>query len=77
MMYSHRMETNLTKVTVNLIPIAVEDLAWLTEELKFKQTDLINRALQIYAFIERQKRLEGAELMFRYRDGELGKVHIL
>jgi hypothetical protein len=52
---------------------AIEEVMGLTQE---SQPEAINRAVRIYAFIERQ-RAEGKELMVQDKDGQLEPVHIV
>jgi len=66
----------LHKVTVNLIPkawAAAEDTA---ERLSLTRTDVINRALQAYAFLEEQV-TAGATLLVRAPDGTVSEVRFL
>ena len=42
----------LERVTVNLIPRAARALEQATDVTELSKTDVINRALQLYAFIE-------------------------
>lgn len=39
-------------VSVNLTAKAEKDLEYLVEKTELSQTDLINRAIQLYAFVE-------------------------
>lgn len=45
------MAEDLTKLTVNLVPDAVEALAKAAELEQLSKTDVVNRALQLYASI--------------------------
>lgn len=66
--YGPGMARELTKITVNLIPAAAAAL-WETVELtSYSRTDVINRALQVYAMLERQQRVHGKELLFKSED---------
>lgn len=42
------------RVTVSLIPRTAAELARLQEETSLSRTDLINRAISLYAFISKQ-----------------------
>ena len=66
----------LHKVTVNLIQLAW-DAANKTATLKgLSRTDVINRALQAYAWLE-EEAAAGAEVFVRPKDGELERVKFL
>lgn len=76
-MYAHRMADEMKRVTLNLIPKASEDLDWLTGELRINNTDIINRAIQLYAFLEREQREGGAKLQLGYGSGRVREVLML
>jgi hypothetical protein len=64
------------KVTVNLIPrawAAADDTASL---LGLSRTDVINRALQAYAWFERAT-ADGGEVLIRSKDGGVERVTFL
>ncbi|HYF74051.1 MAG TPA: hypothetical protein VD834_16545 [Blastococcus sp.] len=64
------------RVTVNLIDkasTALNDACVLTGDNK---TDTINRALQLYAWVQLELR-KGGELILRSTDGELERIHLL
>ena len=52
------------RITVALIPKAAEDLQQLQERSGLSKTDLTNRAISLYEFIDAQLR-EGKELLIR------------
>jgi len=54
---------------------ASDSLARLVHLTRLSKTDVVNRALQVYCFIEEQK-LQGGELLVRKHD-ELQQVHII
>lgn len=58
-----------------LIPPASASLTRLVELTHLSKTDIANRALQIYAFLEEEKQ-SGGELLLR-KDGETQRVQII
>jgi hypothetical protein len=70
------MTKDLTRLTVNLIRPAVDSLDDLARVTGLGKTDIVNRALQIYAFVEKTK-AEGGILCVREPDGHLTSVTIL
>lgn len=65
------------RMTVGLIPKAVSDLADLLTLTGLSKTDILNRAVSLYAFISQQL-AEGNELLVRDREsGQLERVHLL
>ncbi|MFF8786711.1 hypothetical protein [Streptomyces sp. NPDC015125] len=63
------------RMSVTLIPRANTELDWLAGRTQLSQVDVINRALQIMGYIEREC-ADGGELLIR-KDGEVMKVHII
>jgi hypothetical protein len=63
-----------TTVTVALIPQAAEALETTAALTGMSRADVINRALQLYAFAEFE-RAAGAEILLR-RDGETSRLEI-
>lgn len=63
------------RMSVTLIPKANTELEWLQGHTGMAQVDVINRAIQIMGFIERQV-AAGGELLIR-KDGETEKVTII
>lgn len=57
------------RVTVTLIPRAARELARLQEDTAMTRTDLINRAVSLYAFIHDQTAANDKELAI-YDSGE-------
>lgn len=49
-------DQDLTKLTVNLIPASVEALQELQDITDLSGTDVVNRALQMYLFVEKETR---------------------
>lgn len=64
------------RYSVTLVPPAVEAIGQLTEATGLSKTDVINRAVQVYAFIEERIR-EGSDLLLRKEDGGTERVHIV
>ena len=64
------------KVTVNLIPKAWDAAEDAAERLRLTRTDVINRALQAYAFLEEQI-AGGATVLVRQPDGTVSEVRFL
>jgi hypothetical protein len=64
------------RYSVTLIPPAVQAIADLTESTGLSKADVINRAVQIYAFLEQQKQ-DGAELLLRSSGGVPERLHIV
>ena len=60
--------SKLERVTVNLIPKSVRDLDSLMKLLELSKTDIINRALQAYAYIERAQ-ADGGQLIISGKNG--------
>jgi hypothetical protein len=63
-----------TTITVTLIPQAAEALETAAGLTGLSRTDVINRALQLYAFAE-SERATGAEILLR-RDGSVKRLEI-
>jgi hypothetical protein len=65
------------RITVTLIPKAGGDLQHLQDRTSLSKTDLVNRAITLYEFIDAQLR-EGRDLLIRDREtGETRTVLIL
>lgn len=65
------METSTTgveQITVPLIPKAADDLARTGERGKLNRTDIVNRAISLYSFVD-EELASGAELLLRRPDG--------
>lgn len=58
------MSSELRRTTVVLVPKAQEALDETAERLGLSKTDVINRAVQAYAFLEQQM-AEGAKILVR------------
>jgi hypothetical protein len=65
------------RITVALIPKAVGDLQSLQDRTGLSKTDLTNRAISLYEFIDKLIR-EGKEILIRDpEEGETQRVHLL
>jgi hypothetical protein len=65
------------RITISLIPQAAEHLQLLQDRTKWSKTDLVNRAITLYEFIEDQIR-QGQDLILRDREtGETQLVRFL
>ncbi|WP_086564723.1 hypothetical protein [Streptomyces africanus] len=61
---------------MTFVPPAVQAIADLTESTGLSKADVINRAVQIYAYLDAQTR-GGADLLLRGPDGPPEKLHIV
>jgi hypothetical protein len=59
------------RITVALIPRAGQDLQLLQDRTSLSKTDIVNRAISLYKFIEERSRA-GKEVLIR--DNETGKM---
>ena len=75
-MYDGRMASELTRITVNLTPSAADDLEYLCASARMSKTNVINRALQAYAWLDRET-INGTEVLARSKDGEMTRVTFL
>jgi hypothetical protein len=64
------------RVTVALVARAIEALRRIIERTKLSQTDVINRAVLLYEFIDYELST-GAEFIIRRRDGREHLVKLL
>lgn len=64
------------RINAVLIPDAAQALARLGERTGMKKVDIVNRALQVYDFVEGELR-QGNALIFRSPDGSMQAVKIL
>ena len=62
------------RITVALIPKAADDLQRLTAVTGLSKTDIVNRAVSLYEFIESQIR-EGNDLLIR--DPKTGETQLI
>lgn len=65
-----------TKMTLNLIPKAADDLAKVSEATGINRTDTVNRALQMYAFLVEQQVSEKL-IMLQGKDGTVTQFRII
>ena len=63
-----------SRITVSLIPRAEEDLRLLQERTSLSKTDLVNRAITLYEFIDTQMRA-GRDVVIR--DNETGETQVV
>lgn len=66
---------SLTKVTVNLLPRTVAALEQASESTGDSKTDTINRAVQLYAWVQRMLDA-GESLRVVSPDGETREIHL-
>ncbi|MEU6322683.1 hypothetical protein [Streptomyces sp. NPDC047009] len=64
------------RYSVTFVPAAVQAVQELTEISGLSKSDVINRSVQIYAFLA-QEMAHGRQLMLRNEDGSLERVHIV
>jgi hypothetical protein len=62
----------LTRLTVNLVPRADKALTLATELTQDSRTDVVNRAIQLYAYVEHVMS-RGGEFLVR-EDGKTSKI---
>ncbi|MCF3961545.1 hypothetical protein [Streptomyces fuscigenes] len=72
----HAVQTENERFTVTLIVAAVQAVTMLMKMTGLSKTDVINRAVQIYAFLAQQM-ADGKEVVLRDKDGNLERVHII
>ncbi len=64
----------INRITVGIIPRAWAELQRLMTNTKYNRTDVVNRAISVYALVDDNMR-DGYELVFR--DRETGKERIV
>ncbi len=64
------------RYSVTLVPPAVKAIADLMEGTGLSKADVINRAVQIYAFLEAQTQ-DGTALSLKRPDGTSERLHIV
>ena len=69
-----RMPAVTDRITVALIPKAGEDLQRLQDRTSLSKTDIANRAITLYEFIDAQMRA-GRDVLIR--DGETGETQVV
>lgn len=70
------MVTIAARITVGLIPKAIDALEWLAERTGMTKTDLVNRAVQLYRFTE-ESQVDGSYLAIVHADGSHSRVTVL
>jgi hypothetical protein len=71
------VRTQAERITVALIPQSADDLQRLLDKTSLSKTDLVNRAITLYEFIDSQLR-DGQDLILRDRKtGETQLVRFL
>lgn len=65
----------MSEITVKLIPKAEGDLNWLTSHTRLSKTDVVNRAISLYRFVE-EIRKGGERLLVRSKKGEVREVKL-
>lgn len=69
-----RMPSAVDRITVALIPKASEDLQRLQDRTGLSKTDIANRAITLYEFIDAQMRA-GRDILIR--DNETGETQVV
>lgn len=64
------------RITVALIARAIEDLRRTQERTGLSKTDIVNRALTLYEFID-NRLADGSELLLRSSTGETEQIRLL
>ncbi|MBD0707111.1 MULTISPECIES: hypothetical protein [unclassified Streptomyces] len=64
------------RFSVTFVPPSVQSIQALTELSGLSKTDVINRAVQIYAFLAGEM-ADGRQVLLRNEDGSLERVHIV
>jgi hypothetical protein len=70
-------DQNFVRVTVNLTPNAYRDLQRVSAVHHLGKTDVINRALQVYALVERLLAEGDGKLTIVNSDGQHEKIYII
>jgi hypothetical protein len=69
--------TTVERITVALVPKAVEGLQRLMASTGLSKTDVVNRAITLYEFVDSHQQA-GDELLIRdARSGDLEIIHLL
>jgi hypothetical protein len=69
--------SQLVRVTVNLTSRSYEDLLRLAESTGMGKTDVVNRALQVYALVEKLLDQGKGSLSVTHANGEQERIYIL
>lgn len=70
-------QPNIERITVALIPRAAADLQRLVDRTGLSKTDVVNRAITLYEFIDEQLRTERDVLIRDHSTGETQTVRLL
>jgi hypothetical protein len=66
------------RITIALIPKASEDLQRLQDRTSLSKTDIVNRAITLYEFIDEQLHVDHHDVLIRNNDtGETQLVRLL
>ena len=68
--------TEVETITVALIGKAVDDLARTRERRKLNRSDVVNRAVSLYEFVDSEL-ASGAEVLLRRPDGSIYQVGMI
>lgn len=71
-----RTPVTAERITVALIPKAGKDLQTLQDRTGLSKTDLVNRAITLYEFIDAQQHAE-RDVLVRDKNGDISTVVIL
>jgi hypothetical protein len=69
--------SGLTRVTVNLNRQAMQALEWVGDATGYSKTDTINRALQVYAIVQKLMQRNGGVLQVTQDNGAVERIHIV
>ncbi|MFB6963170.1 hypothetical protein ACFCYB_40985 [Streptomyces sp. NPDC056309] len=72
----HAVRTDNERFTVTLIATAAQAVGTLMRITGLSKTDVINRAVQVYAFLAQQM-ADGKEILLRDEEGNTERVHIV
>lgn len=64
-----------TEITVKLVSKAEGDLTWLIRHMRLSKTDVVNRAITLYRFVE-ETRKNGGQILIRSKKGEVREVKL-
>ena len=69
--------TGLVRVTVNLTPRSMNALERLSAGAGESKTDAINKALQVYAYLQEVIDQEAATLLIRHANGDVERLRFI
>ncbi len=69
-------KTNLTRLTINLIPRATAALHLASEISGDSRTDTMNRAIQLYAYVT-ELSSRGYDILVRHPDGTVEQIKLM